>query len=1144
MNAVNSAGLIADRFVNTSDGGVVDLATGNDVVLTYSSAGGPADQLRWAARCDWFQRLFHPCLARLVDYGTIGESRRFEAWGCTNQCPATTSRETTRVVRSAMLFLRSCGLTTFADAESVHIGTECAATAGLIVVPDAAAGYPAGVPPADTSMPVELCGIAHVERRTLGAVSELFELSATAHRQPQVVCVWGPAGSGKTAAVSELSRVSRLNGFVPVCVRLLGSPLANVVAGRAVCVIDDEQGAWRRTLVDLLIRSPHPHVVLCTSPEDPRGIPGVRLTTLSPSALAAAVRPAQFSTDPGIQKAAERAEGIPGRFIQFVHGMRYAQARQRVPVTTAAERAPLYGVATTASGGDRPVLTAHGTSAREVCDLRRQMTAARERLAAGRHAPGDRELRSAIGGLARRGDWAGAAEGSLALAASLLRRGRAREARTLLEGSLTYCQQTSDDEPSIQAATLVGTAWIDLARLGEAESVLSGASSSSLGHARPSGSGLALALARCRFWQGKYDDADRTLVTLRATSADPPVAIRLHALRARIAVGRLDFTEAMSAAADAVRRAEALGTPSLIAEATCAAAFAHLAVGDLAALQADVEACIAAARVARDPLRTFRAHLMLAEQFRRAGRKGTAQEVLSKVTRLALTRLPPILTRRYALIRDLLTTAEEAHQIVARHAASSGLPALILFGSTPGVGSAFAGEVDDALAMLRACQSSEEEEPTLSVVCEHAQRRIDAAAVAFFGLEGAECVRLAGTSSRLDPAVADRAAASGVPIPPHRRDDRLEGSVPVRYGGLIVGAVAARWTVSRPPDGQRAIAVLTMAAAAAAPLVQSMLAARLRSAVPATDGLLGVSVVMGDVRRAAERAAQAPFAVLIEGESGSGKELVARAIHRGGSRRDRPFRTLNCAALPDELVESELFGHARGAFTGAVAERVGVFEEAHSGTLFLDEIGELSLRAQAKLLRVIQEGELRRVGENVSRRIDVRIVSATNRDLRSEAAAGRFRADLLYRLDVVRIVVPPLRERREDIPLLVEHFWRDAAVRVGSRSTLSPAAVVALARYDWPGNVRELQNVLAALAVRVGRRGMVAAEALPPQFGAPIPDRNGTLDAARRVFDERVVRAALLRTGGSRGRAAADLGISRQGLTKLMTRLGIANRGL
>ena len=651
---------------------------------------------------------------------------------------------------------------------------------------------------------------------------------------------------------------------------------------------------------------------------------------------------------------------------------------------------------------------------------------------------------------------------------------------------------------------------------------------------------MVLALARCRFWQGRYDDADRTLAALQETSAAPSVMIRLRALRARVAVGRLDFTEAMTSAADAVRRAEASADSSLIAEATCAAGFAHLAVGDLTALQADVEACVAAAKAARDPLRAFRAHLMLAEQLRRAGRKAAAHEVLSKVTRLALTRLPPILRRRYDLIRDLLTMAEAPQDVVTRHAAACGLPALTLFGSGPGVDRAFTGDVDDALAILRACQSSEEEEQTLTVVCEQAQRRLEGAAVAFFGLEGAVCVRLAGTGSRLDETVAGRAATSGVPIPPHRLDDRVEAAVPVRYGGAIVGALAARWALSRSPDGARVISVLTMAAAAAAPLVQSMSAGRSRAAAPATDGLLGVSLAMTELRRAAERAAHAPFAVLIEAESGSGKELVARAIHRSGSRRDRPFRTLNCAALPEELVESELFGHARGAFTGAVAERVGVFEEAHSGTLLLDEIGELSLRAQAKLLRVIQEGELRRIGENVSRRIDVRSVSATNRDLRHEAAAGRFRLDLLYRLDVVRIVVPPLRDRREDIPLLVEHFWREAAARVGSRSTLSPAAVASLARYDWPGNVRELQNVLAALAVRVGRRGVVAPTALPPQFGALGSNCLIARARLRRTF----VRAALLRTGGSRARAAADLGISRQGLTKLMTRLGIADRGL
>jgi transcriptional regulator with GAF, ATPase, and Fis domain len=250
--------------------------------------------------------------------------------------------------------------------------------------------------------------------------------------------------------------------------------------------------------------------------------------------------------------------------------------------------------------------------------------------------------------------------------------------------------------------------------------------------------------------------------------------------------------------------------------------------------------------------------------------------------------------------------------------------------------------------------------------------------------------------------------------------------------------------------------------------------------------------------------------------------------------------TLNCAALPDDLVESELFGHARGAFTGAVGERAGVFEEAHTGTLFLDEVGELSPRAQAKILRVLQEGELRRVGENMSRRVDVRLVAATNRDLRAEVAAGRFRLDLLYRLDVVRITVPPLRDRRDDIPILADQIWRDASSRSGSQAALSAAVMAALTRYDWPGNVRELQNVLASLIVRAGKRGLVPASALPPMFLDRASAGACRLEDARRAFDANFVRAALVRCGGRRSLAAGDLGLTRQGLAKLMARLGIA----
>jgi transcriptional regulator with GAF, ATPase, and Fis domain len=294
------------------------------------------------------------------------------------------------------------------------------------------------------------------------------------------------------------------------------------------------------------------------------------------------------------------------------------------------------------------------------------------------------------------------------------------------------------------------------------------------------------------------------------------------------------------------------------------------------------------------------------------------------------------------------------------------------------------------------------------------------------------------------------------------------------------------------------------------------------------------------VRASVERAAAAPFGVLIEGESGTGKELVAQLLHKLGPRRERLFCPLNCAALPDDLIESELFGHARGAFTGALGERRGLFEEAHGGTLFLDEVGELSLRAQAKLLRVIQEGEVRRVGENACRRVDVRLVAATHRTLHDEVGRGSFRMDLLYRIDVIRIVMPALRDRREDVPLLAEHFWRDATARLSSRAVLSAGVLTALAAYDWPGNIRELQNVLMSLAVRSPRRGVVAAAALPPTVaGSLAAPSEYRLDAARRRFERSFIRAALVRAGGQRTRAAAELGITRQGLAKLLERLDV-----
>jgi two-component system, NtrC family, response regulator HydG len=291
-----------------------------------------------------------------------------------------------------------------------------------------------------------------------------------------------------------------------------------------------------------------------------------------------------------------------------------------------------------------------------------------------------------------------------------------------------------------------------------------------------------------------------------------------------------------------------------------------------------------------------------------------------------------------------------------------------------------------------------------------------------------------------------------------------------------------------------------------------------------------------------ETVAESDAPVLIEGESGTGKELVARAIHRLSARHERRFLGVNCASLNENLMESELFGHVRGAFTGAVKDRIGRFEMSEGGTLFLDEVSEIGMHLQAKLLRVIQEREYHRVGETQARKADVRIISATNRRLKELIAEGTFRDDLYYRLNVVSIVLPPLRERREDIPTLVRHFLRrPPEQRGGIQRDFSPLAMQALLEYPWPGNVRELENAVerakiccrgevideAALPAEIRRRGAGGARA-----GRSLCENGAELEADR-------LKAALSCCGGNRTEAAARLGVSRVTLWRKMKQHGI-----
>jgi two-component system response regulator HydG len=304
-----------------------------------------------------------------------------------------------------------------------------------------------------------------------------------------------------------------------------------------------------------------------------------------------------------------------------------------------------------------------------------------------------------------------------------------------------------------------------------------------------------------------------------------------------------------------------------------------------------------------------------------------------------------------------------------------------------------------------------------------------------------------------------------------------------------------------------------------------------RSVREALAPIVGASSAICALRETIADAADAAAALLVTGESGTGKELVARAVHDASLRRDAPFVAVNCTALPETLLESELFGHTRGAFSGATSPRRGLFAEADGGTLLLDEIGDMPAQLQAKLLRILQDGEVRAVGSDTIRRVDVRIIAATNQDLDALVASGRFRGDLFFRLNVVRISVPPLRERREDVPALVEHILERARrrnPRAAARRFAQPA-VDLLAAYSWPGNVRELENVIERVVVlaRVEEVGGAELVRLAPQLAGEAPALELPSDqlVTLREMDDRYIAWVLSRCGGNKTRAAAVLGI-------------------
>lgn len=391
---------------------------------------------------------------------------------------------------------------------------------------------------------------------------------------------------------------------------------------------------------------------------------------------------------------------------------------------------------------------------------------------------------------------------------------------------------------------------------------------------------------------------------------------------------------------------------------------------------------------------------------------------------------------------------------------------------------------------------------------------------------------------------------------------------PLTADGEVVGALTADALDPEAFDGLDARLLATLGALAGAAvrtasLIEALerkaergtrVARELQRSADETSGaaILGTSAAVAALLTEIAVVAASDLPVLVTGETGVGKELVARHVHSGSRRRDEALIHVNCAALPESIAESELFGHVAGSFTGAVRDRAGKFEVADGGSLFLDEVGELPLSLQPKLLRALQQGEIQRIGSDRPHRVDVRVVAATNRDLAAEVGRGRFRADLYHRLAVYPIRVPPLRERKEDIPLLATHFADAARRRLGlGPLRLSEEVRARLAASDWPGNVRELENVVSRAILRAAAGkppgAPIVVQAVHVDASAPTPESapsalppgSGPLREQVEEFRRRLIREAVDRNGGNRAAAARELGMHRANLHHLVRRLGL-----
>ncbi len=1108
--------LIALRFVRLADGGHFDLATGARVALRAGQVP-PEERLAFDAAGRALMHVWHPGLAQYLDYGPLGTDRWFEASALDDG-----SDDAIAAVPGSAL-ADAAALLPLVDAPGAALSRVRGCTRLV-----------AGVLPAEatpTEMPeglrgdIRCPGLRLIDRPLCNRLAERLD-----DRRSPGVTVWQVAaapGFGWRTCWRLLARELRQAGYIPLAATLLDRVarfgtggarpwLAYFDGATVVTAIESEDPQDMDALLLALGARVGQTILIRVARAGESSGAVDRLEPLTSDQLEAAVICAEPSLPRRRLRAlAIRAGGRPGDFA--------------AALVTAASR---HGWPSDVHDGGAPLPSLSGDVSEPSIVVRAQRLAADGRPGAARLL-----LRREGSALLRRGNESAGLRVWARLAVSLAASGRQDEAGRTWNAAWRRAVQRGEPGPVVEVAPDLAAAWIaDLAPV-RAEALLrsvlaAGAPQADLTRRARSLLGEALS------WQGRWRDALAALADVAGCHA---ASVRT---RAYLALGELAWALPEAAAATNAANREGNEAAQLLAAVTrlwvdVASADAPHRAFTMKSLEQLTFGCqtLELERV----LTLAEAHVAAGEPIPTALVPALRRWARGRGPRLARARA------RLALSLDSRHPRAAIEADVQRVALATGAGALAHdAGAFPWPWPASPGAqrspmVHDIVAVLEVCQHDADPEAALQRLCALLSEKTAAAGTVVLTSLHGSLVTLGRAGRPPDVSLAARAQALRATVGPERLPDGIAGAWPIRHGDEVTGVLAARWSELPPTD--EAAALMQAAAAAMATVVGLARVARLSAVAAAQrkadEDLIGSSGAMARVRAAIDRAAPSPFPVLIEGESGAGKELVARAIHARSDRRARRFAALNCAALADDLIEAELFGHARGAFTGAIAERAGLFEEADGGTLFLDEVGELSPRAQAKLLRAIQEGEIRRVGETRPRKVDARIVAATNRSLEAAAAAGHFRTDLRFRIDVIRIDVPPLRGRPEDIAELAAHFWQQAAARVGSRATLGREVLAALSRYEWPGNVRELQNAMAAVAVSAPRRGTLGVAALPAGIGRV--DGDGlTLDEARRQFDAGFVRGALARAGGSRSRAASELGLSRQGLAKLMERLGIA----